>query len=199
MFIFIEFVISLNSCGLDKNKKSILFEKKKYCLERNQIRQLFVNKIPKRIIMKKLWLFILYTIFFMACAEQEVPDVENYTIKFGSECGWCAGQEYIYISGSKIDYERNIPCGGNKGTITKSRNLSPAEWETITNSFDYSLFLSLDYSDCNVCVDGCDEIIEITEDNTSHELRYSFSDEVEGMENLRQKLQVLLEEMRETD
>jgi len=172
---------------------------KKQYLERNQIRQLFVNKILKHLIMKKNLLFLLIGILFFSCAEQEVPEVENYTIKFGSECGWCAGQEYIYISGSKIDYERNIPCGDNKGTITKSRNLNSGEWEEITGSFDYSLFLTLDYSECNVCVDGCDEIIEITEDNTWHELRYSFSDKVEGMENLRQKLNGLMEEMRNMD
>ena len=123
--------------------------------------------------------------------------VETYTIKFGSECGWCGGQEYITISSTKVEYERNIPCGEDKGTTNKSRNLTSEEWEEIENSFDYSLFKTQEYTNCNVCADGCDEIIQITENDLTHELRYSFSDEVEGMENLRQKLSEIMDDMRE--
>ncbi len=42
-------------------------------------------------------------------------------------------------------------------------------------------------------------LIRITEDDSTHELRYSFSDKVEGMENLFQKLSEIMDEIREMD
>lgn len=145
----------------------------------------------------KVGIFAFFFLFFTACAEDEPKDQVSYIIEFGSECGWCAGQEYITVSNSKVEYLRNIPCGENQGATNKSRNLNSDEWEALKSSFDYSLFVTLEYNECNVCVDGCDEIIRITEGEKSHELRYSFSDEVEGMEMFRQKLTDLMEEMRE--
>ena len=145
----------------------------------------------------KVGFFALVFLFFTTCAEDEFKKQESYIIEYGTECGWCAGQEYITVSNSKVEYLRNIPCGENQGTTNKSRNLNSGEWEELTSSFDYSLFITLEYNECNVCVDGCDEIIRITDDETSHELRYSISGEVEGMEILRQKLEELMEEMKE--
>ena len=139
--------------------------------------------------------FVISFLLF-GCSEQEVFD-ESFTIKFGSECGWCAGHEYITISKTKVDYMRNIPCGDNKGIITKSQDLCSCDWDEITSSFDYSRFKKLKYNDCNVCADGCDEVILITENESSHELRYSFSAKVEGMENLREILSEIMKEMRE--
>ncbi len=146
--------------------------------------------------------FILFSFIFsfvlFGCSD-EIVIPEDYTIKFGSECGWCAGQEYITVSSTKVEYERNIPCGDDKGTIEKSIDFCSCDWNDLNASFDYSLFKKLDYNTCNVCADGCDEIIKITEEGSSHELRYSFSDEVEGMENLRQKLTELMDKMREME
>ena len=135
----------------------------------------------------------------MGCDKNEVEPEADYRIEFGSECGWCAGQEFISINSSEINYIRNIPCGEEKGTIKKGRLLTSDEWNKITSSFDYSLFKTLDYSECNVCADGCDEIIKITENNKTHELRYSLNDDVEGMQDLRMILNDLLEKMRDTN
>lgn len=135
----------------------------------------------------------------MGCDKNEVETEADYRIEFGSECGWCAGQEFISITSSEINYIRNIPCGEEKGTIKKERLITSDEWNKITSSFDYSLFKTLDYSECNVCADGCDEIIKITENNETHELRYSLHDEVEGMQDLRQVLNDLMGKMRDTN
>ena len=140
--------------------------------------------------------FIFLLFIFMGCDKNEIEPEVGYKIEFGSECGWCAGQEFITITSSDIKYVRNIPCGEEKGVTNHSRKISSAEWDEITLSFDYSLFKTLEYNECNVCVDGCDEIIRITDIEDIHELRYSFSDEVEGMENLRQIFADLMEEMR---
>jgi hypothetical protein len=142
-----------------------------------------------------LLIFVLTII--MGCDKNEIVPDEDFKIEYGTECGWCAGQEFITISSLKIDYSRNIPCGDEKGTINKSREIKSSEWDEINSSFDYSLFKTLEYNECNVCVDGCDEIIKITENDNTHQLRYSLSDEVEGMQDLQQILTVVLKEMRE--
>ncbi len=134
-----------------------------------------------------------------SCAEEIQPTQKTFFIEFGSECGWCAGQEYIKISEAEVTYSRNIPCGDEEGTITKSRSISADKWDSIKNSFDFDLFLSLDYNECNVCADGCDEIIRITDNGDTHQLRYSPSTNIDGLENLQEKLMLLLIEMREAD
>ncbi len=144
-------------------------------------------------------LFLSIFSFVLFSCSDEIVIQEDYTIKFGSECGWCAGQEFITVSSTKVEYEQNIPCGDDQGTIEKSMDFCSCEWNDLNASFDYSLYKKLDYNTCNVCADGCDEIIIITEDGSSHELRYSFSDKVEGMEDLRQKLTELMDKMREME
>ena len=144
----------------------------------------------------KTLIFLSIFLFPFSCSEKEQDNLADFTIKYGSECGWCAGPEYITLTNSKIKYERTIPCGEDEGTTNKSRNISSDEWAEINNSFDYSLFKTLEYNECNVCVDGCDEILQVTENEFSHELRFSNSTEVEGMEHLREKLSEILEEMR---
>ncbi len=147
----------------------------------------------------KVVLFFFISILFVGCTDKTIVEYEKFTIEFGSECGWCGGQEFITVTNSNIEYVRNIPCGENMGTTSKFREMSSDEWDTIILSFDYSLYKMLEYTNCNVCVDGCDEIIRITEDGSAHELRYSFSDKVEGMEKLRGLLSEKMDEMRELD
>lgn len=147
----------------------------------------------------KISLLIFALSIFAACEKTEIEPVSDFEIKFGSECGWCAGQEYITITSSEIKYLRNVPCGENQGNIQKERLISMDEWNKINLSFDYTLFKTLNYSECNVCADGCDEIIEITEDNNAHQLRYSPTYQVEGMKDLQIILTDLLEEMRNLD
>ena len=144
----------------------------------------------------KTFIFLAIFLFPFSCSEKEQDILSDFTIKFGSACGWCAGQEYITLTNSKIEYERTIPCGEDEGTTNKNRNISSEEWAEINNSFDYSLFKTLDYNECNICVDGCDEILQITENESTHELSYSNSTEVEGMEILREKLSGILDQMR---
>ncbi len=152
--------------------------------------------------MKKMVLPVYVTLLLLlanSCAEEIQPAEKTFFIEFGSECGWCAGQEYIKISEAEVIYTRNIPCGDEKGTVTKSRSISNETWDSIYNSLDYDLFLSLDYNECNVCADGCDEIIRITNNGNTHPLRYTPSTSIEGLENLQENLMQLLIEMREAD
>jgi len=143
--------------------------------------------------------FSLITLFAFTCSKNEAEDdfSTDFEIKYGSECGWCAGQEYLIIKNSNIEYQKIIPCGENKGETKKSRKISEEEWNEITSSFSYDLFFTLDYKDCNVCVDGCDEILEIKDNDKEHILRFTPSKEIEGMEELRILLGALMEELKD--
>ena len=151
----------------------------------------------KNLLKTALVIFLLS--FLYQCEEKEDIFPEEIIIEFGTECGWCGGQEYITVSSSKISYGRNIPCGEEKGTVTKERKTWSEEWNEIVLSFDSEYFNSLEYNECNVCVDGCDEIIKITENKSTHELRYSPSEEIEGIENLQELLTGFLHEMSGSD
>jgi len=118
---------------------------------------------------------ILISIFIISCSKQndDFGEHGSVVIKFGTACGWCAGEEVITVSSVKVDYLRHIPCGENEGTTNKTNEISKEKWKDITSSFDYSWFITLNYNECNVCADGCDEFIKITMDGSTHEIRYS--------------------------
>ena len=147
-------------------------------------------------LLRTVAVFFVFSIL-ISCDNDEIELKEDFKIEYGSVCGWCAGEEFITVTSSQIEYYRNIPCGDNKGTTQKSRKISASEWNEIISSVDYSKFKKLEYNTCNVCVDGCDEIIRITENNNDHEIRYSVSDEIEEVKKTRQILSALLENMRE--
>lgn len=147
---------------------------------------------------KLFWLVFLFSIVMVSCSKQDDDFGEhgNVMIEFGTVCGWCAGEEKITVSSVKADYYRNIPCGDDKGTINETVAISSDEWNEITTSFDYDYFLTLDYNECNVCADGCDEFIIITTNDFSHEIRYAPSTEIWGLDELRAQLTNKLNEIR---
>lgn len=143
--------------------------------------------------------FIFVLSLFWGCDETENESESDLKIEYGSVCGWCAGEEFITVTSSKISYYRNIPCGDDKGTTRKSRKISASEWNKIISSFNIEAFKTLKFNTCNVCADGCDEIIRITENGNLHEIRYSPSDEIEETKKLEQFLAEILDEMRDSD
>jgi len=150
--------------------------------------------------MKKLavnsFILVLILPILISCSKQnDFGEHGSIIIEYGTVCGWCGGEEAITVSAAKADYLRQIPCGENEGTTNKTVEISREKWNDIISSFDYSYFLTLNYNECNVCVDGCDEFIKITADNSIHEIRYSPSIEIDGLENLREKLNNVMNEM----
>jgi len=142
----------------------------------------------------------IFTLFVLqGCDKNEIESKDDFKIEFGSVCGWCAGEEFITVTSVQIEYYRNIPCGENKGKLQKSRKTSDAEWNEIISSFDSRKFKTLNYNSCNVCADGCDEIIRITNNRNTHEIRYTPSEEIQETKNLSLILTGLLAEMRKNN
>lgn len=94
-------------------------------------------------------------------------------------------------------YTRTIPCGENKGTDKDSRAISEEEWQNLKNSIDYDQFLALDYNECNLCADGCDEIIRITKPGETHTIRYDPEQNIGEVLQLQTYLRELMLEFKE--
>ena len=138
---------------------------------------------------------VLLSVFlFSSCifGDDEKDVDESYKIEYGFACGWCGGTGSIELVNGQIRYKREIPCGDEKGTDTRTDKFSPEQWNDLISSYDYDYYLGLEYSECNVCVDGCDEIITITKDEITHELRYDPGDTIPGLEVFQEKLRALM-------
>lgn len=151
--------------------------------------------------MSKLSILFLFVLFFLipSCLFDNGDDDwdDSYKIEYGFACGWCGGTGFIEIIQEQISYEREIPCGENEGIHTESDNLISEQWEELISSYNHADFLKLDYSQCNVCVDGCDEIIRITKDDQTHELRYNPGDTIPGIKVLQEKLRMMMSEYQD--
>lgn len=146
----------------------------------------------------KATIFLFSVVFILSCSKDDELEVDDsYAIEFGSECGWCAGSGFISLKKGEIKYIRNIPCGENQGTDKINQVFTYADWEELVACFDYAYFTTLDYNVCNVCADGCDEIIRITKDDEVREIRYNPTENIEGLETLQEKLREYLAEFYE--
>ncbi|WP_319500159.1 hypothetical protein [uncultured Draconibacterium sp.] len=141
---------------------------------------------------KLLLLFLLLSLF--SCNDD--PDNPAILIEYGTECGWGLG-EIISISENKIDYSKSHMGVEGPEIESKNRSISAAEWDELSNLYDYGFFQTLDYNSMNVSFDGCDEIIRISNLDNQHEIRYDPSTEIEGLESFQERLNELLIEMRE--
>lgn len=144
----------------------------------------------------KIFAFIFTFFVLPGCDKDEIESKDDFKIEFGSVCGWCAGEEFITVTSVQIEYHRNIPCGEGKGKLQKSRKTSVVEWNEIISSFDSRKFKALNYNTCNVCADGCDEILRITDKSKIHEIRYTPSEVIQETKKLSLILTGLLAEMR---
>ncbi len=142
---------------------------------------------------KSTFLLLLFlALLAFSCTESDPLPDDSIKIEFGFECGWCAGSGFITITNTRIGYKRIIPCGENKGSDSDNDDFSADNWDQLISCFDQEYYTTLEYNQCNVCVDGCDEIIRVTKDEESHELRYNPGDTIPGLEALQEKLRALM-------
>ncbi len=136
-----------------------------------------------------------------SCSDEEDKLETDYTyvIEFGTECGWCAGTTTISVTKGEIEYTRIIPCGDDKGTIVKTNSFDDKKWEELITDFDTDYFETLEYNICNVCADGCDEIIKVIRNGDTHQIRYNPCEGIEGIESLQEKLRKYLDEFNENN
>jgi len=144
----------------------------------------------------KTTFFLFSLLVLLSCSkDDDKQEVDySYIIEFGTECGWCAGTKYISVKKGEIEYSRNIPCGDDKGINNDHKNFDYDKWDELIDGFDLDFFATLDYDICNVCADGCDEIIEVTRNGKTHQIRYNPNREIEGIEPLQAKLKEIFQD-----
>ncbi len=129
-------------------------------------------------------------LMILGCKSMDTNRIDNSTlvIKAGFICGWGSGQDSIEISQTAIKYIYHVPRESEKAKITKTRAVSSSEWTEIMNAVNMDNFNKLKYNTCNVCVDGCDEWINIQKDNQTHEIRFDKGATIDTIGKLQMKL-----------
>jgi hypothetical protein len=147
-----------------------------------------------------LFLIIPLSIFLISCNKQEniSLNTENSSmvIKAGFMCGWGSGEDSLIITSKLIKYVYSIPARSHVPEINQTRLTTTTEWKNITDAINISNFLKLNYNTCNICVDGCDEWISITNNSVSHQIRFGLGLKIDSIKQLQDILSQLRSEFR---
>lgn len=126
----------------------------------------------------KYRIFLLgIAIAVISCSEKHVTDgdhLNTYSVVLGHVCGWCAGADSLYVTVEQLTYTSVDYCND---TISIQHNpFSFNELNQLMGLIEIDDFLNISINTCNVCVDGCDTWITISNDTLSHTIRFGYSD-----------------------
>jgi hypothetical protein len=80
----------------------------------------------------------------------------------------------VIINENLINYRNMNPCGHN--AYSRVSLMEKSEWDKITGLIDLDTFNSIHLNSCNVCVDGCDTWLTISNGSYSHTVRFGYGD-----------------------
>jgi hypothetical protein len=137
---------------------------------------------------------MLLLLWAISCNKDK--EISGLTIVGGSACGWCTGMDSVIISEKLINYRYMNPC--DHKACSKVSHIDKSEWDRITGIIDLDAFNSIRLNTCNVCVDGCDQWITISNGSYSHTIRFGYEDSaaVLTIKPLVEKLDSLMEVYR---
>ncbi|MBK7711130.1 MAG: hypothetical protein IPJ37_09425 [Bacteroidales bacterium] len=145
--------------------------------------------------MKLTAIFILaIPLFFFGCIKTDInigshkSSDSDLVIKAGYECGWGSGTDSLEISQKLIRYVYYVPAKSSEPVLRKSRSVTEAEWAGILSLVNKDEFAGLNYQECNVCFDGCDDWIFIQDGTFSHKITYAKGNQIDSILNLQKKL-----------
>ena len=132
----------------------------------------------------------LCAILINACNQDGENPANNsgLVIQAGYICGWGSGTDSIQITKTAVRYVYYIPRKSQQPQIVKTRTVSESEWTEIINSINLEEFTKLNYNTCNVCFDGCDEWIQIHNDQTDHKITFGKGLKIDAINQLQEKL-----------
>jgi len=124
---------------------------------------------------------LLAGIVFFACS-CTYNSVENnvnekaFRIITGTICGWCTVNDTLVIQGKSVRYVNYTNCSTGKPTKEKTGELTQAEVDLLISLLDFEEIRKIDINTCNVCVDDCDDWIQVEKGSEFHYIRYGKSD-----------------------
>jgi hypothetical protein len=139
-----------------------------------------------KILLLSSFLFLLWVI---SCNKEK--ETSGMTIVSGMVCGWCGGTDSLIISENSINYRSMRPC--NHHAYSRVSPIDKSEWDKLTGITDLDEFGNIRLNTCNVCSDGCDKWITITNGSFSHTIRFGNEDSaaVQSIKPLVDKLDSL--------
>ena len=151
----------------------------------------------------KIWMlyFSLAIVSFMVSCENnndketysELKTVclDNMSIRFNTYCGWCYGNDSLYITSEETYYEEIINCGNKK--LEAMVPTSKEDWNELKELLDFEVFRNIKLNTCYVCVDGCDCEIEVSDGETSHTIRFGYIEDSETIKPIKSFINKLIE------
>jgi hypothetical protein len=128
--------------------------------------------------MNKFFLPLAIAMFFFISCVNNKSDLNLKTTKleisYCSVCGWCAGGDSLHLTVDSTYFLKNKPC--EELTNKKDILTNKKDWNELLDLLDYEEFQKIDLNTCNVCADGCDSWITVTDGINSHTIRYGFAD-----------------------
>jgi len=106
-------------------------------------------------------------ILFLSCEKSTYDELEITT---GSDCGWCAQDDSLFISVEKTHYEFTELCTTDHST---DRQTNRKEWDELVDLLDIKEFEKIHLNTCFSCADGCDTWICIRHNSESHQIRFA--------------------------
>ncbi len=143
-------------------------------------------------------ILISLSILSLSCAEKEARLKDNFSfesLSFTTQCGWCIPTRQITITKKKrVKFSLEDSCEDFE--INKERALTSEEIDAINTALDVETLLDIDFDQCGICIDACDDGIKIEESSgEGHSIRYTSSKNVK-LEEI-QELITILEEIRD--
>ena len=77
-----------------------------------------------------------------------------------------------------------------------SRTFTISEWNQLESSVNFETFKAINSNSCQTCVDGCDDIIKITQGTETHEIRVESDDTLDVIRPLLDQLRGYHDELR---
>ena len=140
----------------------------------------------------RLWFPVVIVIFISLlisnCKKWDSTPTGDLVIMAGYMCGWGSGEDSITISVEGIKYKSSVPAQPLQPKIEKSRSVSRSEWNEIKKEVNLEVFRKLTYNTCNICVDGCDEWINIRDDDYFHGIRFGKGTQIDPISTLQARL-----------
>lgn len=143
---------------------------------------------------------LISTLLASGCKESNQQELsEGLQIRVGRICGWCAGEDVLALSAETYAYAYDHACEDELDVAKQFYDTPKQDWHELINHYDQQAFAKEDLNTCNVCADGCDSWVKVTDGEFEHEIRFGSPDQIADR-NVRvfsKKLISLIEEARE--
>ncbi|RED99404.1 hypothetical protein [Marinoscillum furvescens] len=143
-----------------------------------------------------------FALFSLLAACQETNNrqlSDGFQVRIGQICGWCAGEHELALSAETYSYTYDHACDDELDVPEQFFDTPDQDWHELTRHYHKQDFAKETIATCNVCADGCDYWVIVSDGEFSHEIRFGNPKEVKtrSVRIFSKKLVTLLKEAQE--